>query len=169
MKNLSEFDQFIEKRKNLARNALSGKQLIMNHICIRVPNLEKTAKLLIESFGINEPAVFDIDGPDKTFPGEQKISGTWIADGVFLELMEPIESPNPDFDAGEGLPIGYLSELGFITQDLDAELERLEKLGWQVNGRSVAPGARMAKIDTDPPSGVPVELAEVLDFDLFEI
>lgn len=168
MKTQSEFAHFIEKRKKRAMEALSGKRLVLNHVCIRVPNMEKTAKLLIESFGINEFTELEI-GPGTSFPGEKRLSGTWVADGLYLELMEPIETPNLDFDTGEGLPIGYLSEIGFFTPDLDAELERLEKMGWKVNGRCQTDSARMAKIDTDPPSGVPVELIEVLDFDILEI
>jgi len=83
--------------------------------------------------------------------------------------MEPIETPNLTFDTGEGLPIGYLSEIGFFKPNLDSELSRLEKVSWKVNGRCETEAARMAKIDTDPPSGLPVELIEVLDFDTFEI
>ena len=168
MKSKSELDQFIEKRKIHAMKAISDQRLVLNHICIRVPNMEKTAKLLVESFGINQFTEFEI-GPDTSFPGEKRLSGTWVADGLLLELMEPIETPNLNFDTGEGLPIGYLSEIGFFTPDLDAELARLEKMSWKVNGRCETEVARMAKIDTDPPSGVPVELIEVLDFDTFEI
>ena len=62
-----------------------------------------------------------------------------------------------------------MSEIGFFTPDLDAEIKRLGKKDWKVNGRCETEAARMAKIDADPPSGVPVELIEVLDFDTLEI
>ena len=40
-------------------------------------------------------------------------------------------------------------------------LERLAGLGWGVTDEIEDLGARMVKIDTDPPSGFPVELIEV--------
>jgi hypothetical protein len=65
------------------------------------------------------------------------------------------------------LPIGHLSEIGFFVPDLDRELARLAGLGWEVRDSIEDHGARMVKIDTDPPSGIPVELVDV-DFDAEE-
>jgi len=159
-----DLDAFIQRRIALARKALSDQTLIMNHICIRVPNMEQTVNLLNESFGINEFVTLEVE-PGRVYPGEKKLSRTWIAEGIAIELMEPVETPRLDFSTGEGLPIGYLSEIGFFTPDLDMELKRLQELGWRVYGRCESPQARMVKIDTVPPSGIPVELIQVLDFE----
>jgi len=75
MKSKSELDRFIEKRKIHAMKAISDQHLVLNHICIRVPNMEKTASLLVESFGINDFTEFEIS-PDTSFPGEKRLNGT---------------------------------------------------------------------------------------------
>jgi hypothetical protein len=85
----------------------------------------------------------------------------WLNDEVYLELMQPEEPQDLGYDTGCGLPIGHLSEIGFFVPDLDEELKRLAGLGWAVCDAIEDHGARMVKIDTDPPSGVPVELVEV--------
>ena len=98
---------------------------------------------------------------DRTVQGEKDLSVAWINDEIYLELMQPLEPQELGYDTGCGLPIGHLSEIGFFVPDLDAELERLAELGWQLRDSIEDFGARMVKVDTDPPSGFPVELIEV--------
>ena len=44
---------------------------------------------------------------------------------------------------------------------MDEALDHLSKFGWVVTDDISDHGARMVKIDTDPPSGLPVELIDV--------
>lgn len=153
---------FLAKYKKLAKKSAEENRLVMNHLCIRVPDLAKAEKLLAESFGVDNFIHLETN-ESQMFPGEKALSVTWVADGFYLELMEPAENSTLGYNAGEGLSIGHLSEIGFFTPDIDAELERLEKLGWKVTGECADVGCRMVKIDTDPPSGLPVELIQLLD------
>lgn len=156
------FAEFLAKYKRLAQQSVNENRLIMNHLCIRVPDLTKAERLLAESFGIDNFIRLDAD-KDQMFPGEKALSVAWVAEGFYLELMEPAKKSDLGYDTGEGLPIGHLSEIGFFTPDMDFELVRLEKLGWKVTGECADVGGRMVKIDTDPPSGIPVELIQILD------
>lgn len=158
------FEDFLEKYKRFARQSAEEKRLIMNHLCIRVPDLAKAEKLLAESFGIDNFIRLDT-GKNQMFPGEKALSVAWLAEGFYLELMEPAQKSHLGYDAGEGPPIGHLSEIGFFTPNIDAELQRLEKMGWRVTAECADAGGRMVKIDTDPPSGIPVELIQILDFE----
>ncbi|WP_292634899.1 hypothetical protein, partial [Mesorhizobium sp.] len=65
------------------------------------------------------------------------------------------------YDTGCGAPIGHLSEIGFLTPDMDAELARLSKLGWQVTDALSSEHSREVKMDMDPSIGLPIELMEV--------
>ena len=160
----SELAEFLRKYKRLAQKTRDEQRLVMNHLCIRVPELDKAERLFAESFGIDNFIRLDA-APENMFPGEKALSVAWVADGFYLELMEPQEKVSPDYNIGEGLPVGYLSEIGFFTPDMDAELLRLAQLGWEVTGECTDVGARMVKIDQNPPSGIPVELIQVLDFE----
>ncbi len=150
-------EAFLAHYRDVARRSKLENRLIFNQVCIRVDDIGAAEELLSESFGI---AGFVRPG-GKLFEGEGDLSVAWISDEVYLELMEPVEPQGLGYDTGCGLPIGHLSEIGFFVPDLDRELERLADLGWEVRDSIEDHGARMVKIDTDPPSGVPVELVDV--------
>lgn len=133
-------------------------RLVMNHICIRVENLDRMEKILTESLGIGADGFTRVEGP--LFKGEAAVSGTWVNDEFYIELMEPLEKQTLGYDTGCGLPIGHLSEVGFLTPNLDAELERLGKLGWQVTDKISSDVSTEVKMDMDPPIGFPIELME---------
>ncbi|MFM2278042.1 MAG: hypothetical protein RLZZ444_273, partial [Pseudomonadota bacterium] len=57
--------------------------------------------------------------------------------------------------------IGHLSEVGFLTPDLDAEVERLSKLGWRITDSISSEFSRETKMDMEPSIGFPVELMEI--------
>ena len=83
--------------------------MLLNHVCIRVEDLDATEQLLAESFGIND---FLRPG-GKLFKGEKELSVTWINDEFYLELMQPKEPQTLGYDSGSQ-PIGHLSEVGFF-------------------------------------------------------
>ena len=153
----SALEAFLVHYREVARRSKVEDRLIFNQVCVRVDDIDAAEQLMVESFGLDG---FVRPG-GKLFEGERDLSVSWISDEVYLELMQPDEPQDPGFDTGCGLPIGHLSEIGFFVPDLDLELARLAKLGWEVRDAIEGHGARMVKIDTDPPSGIPVELVDV--------
>jgi len=131
----------------------------MNHVCIRVDDIGRTERLLKESFGIGAEGFTRVEG--NLFKGEAFVSGTWVNDNFYLELMEPLEKQTIGYDTGCGAPIGHLSEVGFLTPNMDAELERLSKLGWRVTDTLSSEYSREVKMDMNPSIGFPIELMEI--------
>ena len=133
--------------------------MLLNHCCVRVENLDKAEAFLEESFGLSG---FLRPGGE-LFNGEKNLSVLWINDEFYLELMEPKTPQNIGYETGSenSQPIGHLSELGFFVPDMDKALDHLDSLGWKVTTAIEDHGARMCKIDTDKPSGIPVELIDV--------
>ncbi len=154
----SEIQAFLDQYYTVARRSKTENRMIFNQVCIRVDDLDAAETLMEESFGISG---FMRPGGD-LFKGERDLSVAWLNDEVYLELMQPTEKQNLGYDTGCGHPIGHLSEIGFFVPDLERELDRLAGLGWEVTDSIEDHGARMVKIDTDPPSGFPTELIEVL-------
>lgn len=148
---------FMERYVALAKKCKREDRMLFNHICVRVEDIDAAEKLLADSFGIRG---FVRPG-GQLFKGEQELSVAWINDDVYMELMQPTEGQTLGYDTGCGHPIGHLSEIGFFVPDMDRELERLGKLGWEVTDSIADHGARMVKIDTKPPSGFPTELIDV--------
>jgi hypothetical protein len=153
-----DMQSFLDHYYEVARKSKIENRMIFNQVCIRVDDLDAAETLMEESFGIRG---FIRPGGD-LFKGEKDLSVAWINDEMYLELMEPSEPQSLGFNTGCGHPIGHLSEIGFFVPDLDHELERLAELGWAVTDSIEDHGAKMVKIDTDPPSGFPTELIEVL-------
>lgn len=150
-------DAFVAHYFEIAKRSKRENRRIFNQVCIRVDDIDAAERLMEQSFGITgfiRPA-------GKLFQGEKDLSVAWLNDEVYLELMQPTEPQELGYDTGCGHPIGHLSEIGFFVPDLDEELERLADLGWGVTDEIEDLGARMVKIDTDPPSGFPVELIDV--------
>jgi len=157
MTDQAAFDTFLSQYYEVAKRSKRENRRIFNQVCIRVDDIDAAEQLMEESFGITgfvRPA-------GKLFEGEKDLSVAWLNDEVYLELMQPDEPQELGYDTGCGHPIGHLSEIGFFVPDLDEELDRLAGLGWFVTDNIEDLGARMVKIDTDPPSGFPVELIEV--------
>lgn len=121
---------FESRMMRLAKKCHEEQQLIMNHVCVRVEDIDQTEKLLTESFGIGAEGFSRVAGT--LFKGEAFVSGTWVNDAFYLELMQPLVKQELGYDTGCGPSIGHLSEVGFLTPDMDAELERLSALGWKV-------------------------------------
>ena len=150
-------EEFLAHYRDVARRSKVENRLIFNQVCVRVDDIDAAERLMVDSFGLDG---FVRPG-GKLFEGERDLSVAWISDEVYLELMQPEEPQDLGYDTGCGLPIGHLSEIGFFVPDLDRELARLAEFGWEVHDSIEDHGARMVKIDTDPPSGIPVELVDV--------
>lgn len=152
-------DGFESRMMRLVQKCHQEKRLIMNHVCIRVEDIDRTEKLLTESFGIGGEGFTRVEG--NLFKGEAVVSGAWVSDEFYLELMEPLEKQQLGYDTGCGAPIGHLSEIGFLTPNMDAEVERLSKLGWRVTDMLSSAFSREVKMDMEPSIGFPIELMEI--------
>jgi hypothetical protein len=150
-------EEFLVRYMNLAKKSKRENRMILNHVCIRVEDIDAAEKLMSESFGITG----FIRPGGELFEGEKELSVAWINDEFYLELSQPEKPQELGYDTGCGQSIGHLSEIGFFVPDMDRELARLGKLGWKVTNAIEDLGARMCKIDTPAPSGFPVELIDV--------
>lgn len=159
MENQDKEVSFESRMMRLVEKCRQEKRLIMNHVCIRVEDIDRTERLLAESFGIGTEGFTRVEGA--LFKGEAAVSGAWVNDEFYLELMEPLEKQSLGYDTGCSAPIGHLSEIGFLTPDMDCELERLSKLGWRVTDTLSSDFSREVKMDMDPPIGFPIELMEI--------
>ena len=159
MESQSKKDSFESRMMRLVEKCHRENRLIMNHVCIRVEDIGRTERLLAESFGIGTEGFTRVEGA--LFKGEAAVSGAWVNDQFYLELMEPVEKQQLGYDTGCGAPIGHLSEIGFLTPDMDAELVRLSKLGWRVTDTLSSDFSREVKMDMEPSIGFPIELMEI--------
>jgi catechol 2,3-dioxygenase-like lactoylglutathione lyase family enzyme len=150
---------FMDKYRSLAQRCKRERRMLLNHVCIRVEDIDHTEALLEESFGLKG---FLRPG-GQLFAGEKELSVVWINDEFYLELMQPESPQSIGYESGsDNSPaIGHLSEIGFFVPDMDDALEHLGAKGWQVTSAIEDHGARMCKIDTADPSGFPVELIDV--------
>lgn len=152
-------DGFESRMMRLVEKCHRENRLIMNHVCIRVEDIDRTEKLLAESFGIGAQGFNRVTGA--LFKGEAAVSAAWVNDEFYLELMQPVEKQQIGYDTGTGAPIGHLSEIGFLTPNMDAERDRLSKLGWRVTDTLESDFSRETKMDMEPSIGFPIELMEI--------
>jgi catechol 2,3-dioxygenase-like lactoylglutathione lyase family enzyme len=149
-------DAFLAKYLALAKKCKREQRMLMNHVCIRVEDIDATERLLEKSFGLGG---FLRPGGE-LFDGEKELSVLWINDEFYLELMQPKAPQSLGYHTG-AQPIGHLSEVGFFVPDMDQALDHLGSLGWHVTTAIEDHGAHMCKIDTQQPCGFPVELIDV--------
>lgn len=154
-----KLDRFLARYRALARRCKQERRMLMNHVCVRVEDIDRAEAFLEQSFGLSG---FLRPGGE-LFQGEKELSVVWINDEFYLELMQPKDPQKLGYESGSGesQPIGHLSEVGFFVPDMDEALDHLGSLGWQVTTAIADHGARMCKIDTADPSGFPVELIDV--------
>jgi catechol 2,3-dioxygenase-like lactoylglutathione lyase family enzyme len=152
-------DAFMARYVTLAKKCKREQRMLLNHVCLRVEDIDQTEALLEKSFGLSG---FLRPGGE-LFDGEKELSVLWINDEFYLELMQPQDAQKLGYDSGSSnsQPIGHLSEVGFFVPDMNQALDHLGSLGWQVTTAIEDHGARMCKIDTPDPSGFPVELIDV--------
>lgn len=154
-----KFDDFLSRYRALARKCKREQRMLLNHVCVRVEDIDRAEAFLEQSFGLSG---FLRPGGE-LFQGEKELSVVWINDEFYLELMQPKDPQSLGYESGssESQPIGHLSEVGFFVPDMDEALAHLGSLGWRVTAEIADHGARMCKIDTPDPSGFPVELIDV--------
>lgn len=156
---MGDMTQFMAKYVALARKCKREKRMLLNHVCLRVEDIDAAEALLEKSFGLRG---FLRPGGE-LFSGEKELSVLWINDEFYLELMQPTHPQTVGYDSGssDSQAIGHLSEVGFFVPDMDQALEHLGGLGWEITAEIADHGARMCKIDHIQPTGFPVELIDV--------
>jgi hypothetical protein len=153
-----DLDAMMSKYLAQAAKAKRENRMIFNHVCIRVEDLDAAEKLLCESFGIEG----FLSPGGGTFDDEREFRVAWLDDNnMYIEISQFEKTQEIGYDTGVGQAIGHLSEIGFFVPDMDEALDHLGKFGWMVTSRIHQPQARMYKIDTEPPSGIPVELVDI--------
>lgn len=153
-------DRLLDKYRALAARCKAERKMVLNHVCLRVEDLDAAATLLQESFGL--PAFISPGG--ETFEGEREYRVAWLDEhDLYLELSQYEHEQQIGYDTGAGQPIGHLSEVGFFVPDMDSALADLEPKGWQVQSAIQTSGARMLKLYNEHVPGLPVELIDLLD------
>lgn len=156
----SRLDQLLQKYRALAARSKSEGRMVLNHVCVRVENLDAAAALLEGSFGLPE----FLSPGGETFEGEQEYRVAWLDEhDLYLELSQYDSEQQIGYDTGAGQPIGHLSEMGFFVPDMDSALSDLETKGWQVQSEIQTSGARMMKLYNQRVPGLPVELIDLED------
>ena len=108
----SRLDQLLQKYRALAARSKSEGRMVLNHVCVRVENLDAAAALLEGSFGLPE----FLSPGGETFEGEQEYRVAWLDEhDLYLELSQYEHEQQIGYDTGAGQPIGHLSEVGFFV------------------------------------------------------
>ncbi len=129
----------------------------LTHIGIAVNDLEKSSELFSKLFGVGDGHTEEVT--------DQKVRATFFRIGE--GGIELLQSTGPDssiakFIAKRGEGIHHLS---FEVDDIDAEIERLKKEGFQMIDEEPRPGAdgyRVAFLHPKSTNGVLVEISQKL-------
>lgn len=130
----------------------------LDHIAIAVPDLEKAIARFAEDFGLSLSGREDVTAAKTStafFPLEQ----------TSIELVHPLNGEGPIAKFLEKKP-GGMHHLCFRSDDLDADVERLKKKGYQFLSDSPQPGAHGCRVIFIHPKscdGVLVELNQASD------
>ena len=127
------------------------------HIGIAVRSIDKSSGLFAKLFGVREEHAEEVV--------DQKVKAAFFRIGEGgIELLEPMSSDSPvaKFIEKRGEGIHHLS---FEVDDLDAEIERLQKEGFRMideKPRVGADGFRVAFLHPKSTNGVLVEISQRL-------
>lgn len=129
----------------------------LTHIGIAVKSLENSSELFTKLFGMNEGHTEEVT--------EQKVKATFFRiDGGSIELLEPTspDSAIAKFIEKRGEGVHHLS---FEVDDIEAEIVRLKKEGFQMideKPRVGADGYRIAFLHPKSTNGVLIEISQKL-------
>jgi methylmalonyl-CoA/ethylmalonyl-CoA epimerase len=130
----------------------------LDHIAIAVPNLDKAIERFMNDFGL-------------TFNGKEDVVSAKTSTAFFpltdtqIELVHPLngEGPIQTYLDKKG---GGMHHLCFRTDDIEADIERLTKKGYQFLSDGPSLGAHNCKIIFIHPKscdGVLIELSQSMD------
>jgi methylmalonyl-CoA/ethylmalonyl-CoA epimerase len=127
----------------------------LDHIAIAVPDLERAIRRFQEDLGLNLDGTEDVEAARTT-------TAFFPLPPTRIELVHPLrgEGPIRDYLEKRG---GGLHHLCFETDDIEADMRRLEEKGYRFLSPAPTPGAhgtRVAFIHPQSCDGVLIELAE---------
>ena len=127
----------------------------LDHIAVSVPDLNEAIKRFAEDFGLNFTGTEAVESA-KTMTAFFPIEGTQI------ELIHPLNGEGPVQKSLEKRGPG-LHHICFRTDDIHADMARLQEKGYRFLSETPTPGAHgtmVAFIHPRSTGGVLIELAE---------
>ncbi len=132
----------------------------IDHVVLRLPNVEGACGRMREYFGVETKRTFE--------RGEMRFS--FLRPGeVILELIGPKKPlselpPGPSTPAGAGLRTGLIAGLAFEVTDIDALAADLKERGLPIGEPHPAlQGGRIVSVDASGACGVPVAFIDFSD------
>ena len=127
----------------------------LDHIAIAVPDIEAAIARFADDLGLTLAGREDV-------PSQSTTTAFLPIDGTQIELIHPMNGEGP-VQAHLDKRGGGLHHLCFETDDIDADMSRLQEKGYRFLSEAPQPGAhgtRVAFIHPKSAGGVLIELAE---------
>ena len=132
----------------------------LDHIAIAVPDLEKAIERFMNDFGLS------FDGTEDVASAKTK-TAFFSLPPTHIELVHPLNGEGPIAKYLEKRP-GGIHHLCFKTDDIDADVARLQEKGYQFLSDGPMPGAHGARVIFIHPKscdGVLIELSQPMESD----
>jgi methylmalonyl-CoA/ethylmalonyl-CoA epimerase len=130
--------------------------LSLDHIAIAVPDLDEAVQRFCHDLGLT------FDHTEDVVPAKTRTAFVPVAGPTAIELVTPLNGEGPIAASLEKRGPG-LHHLCFRTDDIEADMARLQAKGWRFTTEAPTPGAhgtRVAFIHPKSTGGVLLELAE---------
>ena len=130
----------------------------LDHIAIAVPDLEKAIERFMNDFGLS------FDGTEDVASAKTK-TAFFSLPPTHIELVHPLNGEGPIAKYLEKRP-GGIHHLCFKTDDIDADVARLQEKGHQFLSDGPMPGAHGARVIFIHPKscdGVLIELSQPME------
>ena len=127
----------------------------LDHIAIAVPDIEAAIARFADDLGLTLAGREDV-------PSQSTTTSFLPIDGTQIELIHPMNGEGP-VQTHLDKRGGGLHHLCFETDDIDADMSRLQEKGYRFLSEAPQPGAhgtRVAFIHPKSAGGVLIELAE---------
>lgn len=129
--------------------------VVLDHIAIAVPDLDQAIRRFCDDLGLT------LDGTEDVAVAQTRTAFLPVQ-GTRIELIHPLDGQGP-VQAYLDKRGGGLHHLCFRTDDVAADMERLEARGYRFTSEAPTPGAHGTKVAFIHPKstgGVLIELAE---------
>ena len=128
----------------------------LNHIAIAVPDMDKAIERFLHDFGLS------FDGKEAV-PSAKTTTAFFPIKGTKIELIHPLNEQGPvqKFLQKRG---GGLHHICFETDNIEADMKKLQEKGYRFLSEAPVPGAHNTKVAFIHPKstgGILIELAEM--------
>lgn len=135
----------------------------ISHVGILVDDIEKAARGLEKLIGIGPFRIFEPEYRDTTYQGKPAKFRVKIAlakaGAIDVELMQRVQGETIYDDAIRRKGYG-IHHIGIRTGNIEQTQKEMEEKGFRVVQSGNRPGVKWAYLDTEPKTGVIVELHE---------